>query len=356
MDRTVVRYKTQQINLLYMNKNTNSTKHPIDVVITWVNGDDKEHKAKRKAYTTDQNETSREDIGGETRFRSVGEIAYCVASINKFAPYVRKIFIVTDDQNPMIEEFINSQYPNAIPMEIVSHKTLFRGYEEYLPVFNSLAIETMLWRIPDLSEHYVYMNDDVMLVTPTTEETFFQDGKAVTYGYWHWTFTARLTRLLRKKRNGHKMFTFKDSMLNAVVKSGPGLRFHRIRHIAHAMRKSVFQEYFDKKPDDILANIQHRFRHADQYNPQALFYNVAIRKKKAISRPIGETELYMKGADRGVSDYVDNKLKLFDERSGAVFCCLNSLDLMSVEERYKVVTWLKERIGLNEYFINIEKE
>ena len=64
----------------------------------------------------------------------------------------------------------------------------------------------------------------------------------------------------------------------------------------------------------------------------------------------------MKGADRGVSDYVDNRLKMFEERTGAVFCCLNSLDLMSVEERYKVVTWLKERIGLSEYFINIEKE
>ena len=339
-----------------MNKSTNGKMHPIDVVITWVNGDDKEHRAKRKAYTKDQKETSHEDIGGETRFRSVGEIAYCVASINKFAPYVRKIFIVTDDQNPMIDKFINSNYSNAIPMEIVSHKTIFQGYQEYLPVFNSLAIETMLWRVPDLSEHYIYMNDDVMLVSPTTEETFFEDGKAVTYGYWHWTFTARLTRLLRKKRHGHKMFTFKDSMLNAVLQSGPGLRFHRIRHIPHAMIKSVFQEYFDKNPHGIIKNIQHRFRHSEQYNPQALFYNVAIRQNKAVSKSIADKELYLKGADWGIPDYVDNKLKMFDERSGAVFCCLNSLDLMSAEDRYKVVTWLKERIGLNEYFVNIDKE
>lgn len=333
---------------------TKEGQHPIDVVITWVNGDDRSHKAKRQKYTVDEHETSFEDIGGETRFRSVGEIAYCVASINRFAPYVRKIFIVTDDQNPMIDDFIARNYENPIPMEIVSHKTIFAGYEAYLPVFNSLAIETMLWRIPGLSEHFVYMNDDVMLIAPTTEETFFQNGKAVTYGYWHWTFTARLTRLVRKKREGHKMFTFKDSMLNAVVRSGAGLRFHRIRHIAHAMRKSVFEEYFKKCPQDMLTNIKHRFRHADQYNPQALFYNVALRKGKAVSYPIADKELYLKGDPHAGKEYVDMKLKLFEERQGGLFCCANSLDLFANKERKRVVEWIKNRIGLKDYFVVID--
>ena len=332
-----------------------SEKYPIDVVITWVNGDDKAHRKKRRAYTVDEKETSFEDIGGETRFRSVGEIAYCVASINRFAPFVRKIFIVTDEQNPMIDDFINSHYPDAIPMEIVSHKTIFEGYEEYLPVFNSLAIETMLWRIPGLSEHYIYMNDDVMLVAPTTEETFFQDGKAVTYGYWHWTFTARLTRLIRKKRKGHKLFTFKDSMLNGITRSGAGRRFHRIRHIAHSLCKSVFEEYFAKHPQHLLDNIQHRFRHRDQYNPQALFYNVAIRSGKAISYPISEKELYLKGISVGSQEYVDSRLKLFNERRGAIFCCLNSLDLLPHEDRVRVVDWIKNRIGLKHYFTNMNQ-
>lgn len=325
--------------------------HPIDVVITWVNGDDPIHRAKRKAYTIDEQETSFEDIGGETRFRSVGEIAYCVASINKFAPYVRKIFIVTDNQDPEIGDFIRQNYQNCIPMEIVSHTTLFDGYEQYLPVFNSLAIEAMLWRIPGLSEHFIYMNDDVMLIAPTTEETFFDKGRAVTYGYWHLTLTARLSRLIRKKRNGHKIFTFKDSMLNAVKRSGAGFRFHRIRHIAHALRKSVFEEYFKENPDDLLLNIRHRFRNAEQYNPQALFYNVAIRQDKAISKPIADRELYLKG--RNSPYYISDKLKLFDEKKGGIFCCVNSLDLVSREDRIKVIDWLRNRIGLKNYFTTL---
>lgn len=322
---------------------------PIDVVITWVNGDDPLHKAKRRAYTVDAHQTSFEDIGGETRFRSVGEIAYCVASINKFAPYVRKIFIVTDNQDPQINDFIKNNYPDHIPMEIVSHDVLFRGYEQYLPVFNSLAIETMLWRIPGLSEQYIYMNDDVILVAPTCPETFFREGKAVTYGYWHFTWTALLTRKIRKKKNQHKIFTFKDSMLNAVRRSGAGMRFHRIRHVAHPLLKSVFEDYYKQNPQDIIANISHRFRDAVQYNPQALFYNVAIRRKKAVALPIGDKELYLKGRE-GDNDYVNAKLDLFEQKQGGIFCCVNSLDLMPREGRIKVVNWLRDRIGLKEYF------
>lgn len=330
-----------------------SEKYPIDVVITWVNGDDKAHRRKRWQYTVDEHETSHEDIGGETRFRSVGEIAYCVASINRFAPFVRKIFIVTDDQNPMIDQYIADNYPQPIPMEVVSHKTIFEGYEEYLPVFNSLSIETMLWRIPGLSEHYIYMNDDVMLVAPTTEQVFFQDGKAVTYGYWHWTITARLTRILRKKRKGHKLFTFKDSILNGIIRSGAGRKFHRLRHVPHPLRKSLFEEYYASNPQHLLENIKYRFRDSDQYNPQALFYNVAIRSGKAVSRPIGEKELYLKGIPIGSKAYVDKRLQLFEERKDALFCCLNSLDLLPPDDRLRVVDWLKDKIGLENYFIDI---
>lgn len=329
-----------------------SQRHPIDVVITWVDGDDPAHKVRRKKYTVDKQETSFEDIGGETRFRSVGEIAYCVASINRFAPYVRKIFIVTDNQDPHIEDYIKANVPDYIPMEIVPHTVLFRGYEEYLPVFNSLAIETMLWRIPDLSEHYVYLNDDVILIAPTDETTFFQNGKAVTFGYWHYTFTAMLSRLIRKKRNGHKTFTFKDSMLNAVRASGARLRFHRIRHVPHSMRKSVFEEYFAKHPDHMIANISHRFRHYSQYNPQALFYNVAIPQRKAISYPIDGRELYLKGRP-GDELYITNKINLFNESTKGMFCCVNSLDLVSREDKKKVIDWLMGRIGLNEYFTDM---
>ena len=48
----------------------------------------------------------------------------------------------------------------------VTHRELFEGFEDNLPTFNSLAIETLLWRIPDLAEQFLYFNDDVFLTAP----------------------------------------------------------------------------------------------------------------------------------------------------------------------------------------------
>ena len=152
----------------------------IDIVLPWVDGDDPRLRAERFSYMKDGKEASLEDIAGETRYKSLGEILYCIASINIFAPFVRKIFIVTDGQDPKLQNEMQERFPNGyIPMEIVDHRVIFRGYEQYLPVFNSRAIEAMIWRIPGLSEHFILMNDDFLFTGPTTEKDFFRDGKTI---------------------------------------------------------------------------------------------------------------------------------------------------------------------------------
>ena len=67
---------------------TNHTKTPpsggweadIDVVITWVDGNDPAHKRKIQPWLNPQAQAS-DDIAGPTRYRSEGEIFYCVASV-----------------------------------------------------------------------------------------------------------------------------------------------------------------------------------------------------------------------------------------------------------------------------------
>ena len=65
-----------------------------DVVIAWVDGDDPAHKCKKAKYLTGKDETRFDDIAGAMRYRSTGEVYYCVASVLRYAPWVRKIFIV----------------------------------------------------------------------------------------------------------------------------------------------------------------------------------------------------------------------------------------------------------------------
>ena len=87
----------------------------IDVIITWVDGNDEALNAKRAAYITPE-EANEKDIAAPTRYANRGEINWCIRSINKFMPWVRRIFLVTDGQNPDIQ--------SRIPIEIIDHKVI----------------------------------------------------------------------------------------------------------------------------------------------------------------------------------------------------------------------------------------
>ena len=90
-----------------------NTIQPVDVVISWVDGNDPAHKQKIQPYLDSQARKS-EDIAGPTRYGSVGEIFFCVASIYRFAPFIRKIFIITDNQNPNLDEYFFLRGENYI--------------------------------------------------------------------------------------------------------------------------------------------------------------------------------------------------------------------------------------------------
>ena len=81
----------------------------IDAVITWVDGDDPRHREKRSRYGHEKIFEA-QDVAGDTRYSSLGEIFWCVASINRFAPWIDRIYIVTDGQDPKIENPIKEMY------------------------------------------------------------------------------------------------------------------------------------------------------------------------------------------------------------------------------------------------------
>ena len=115
----------------------------IDAVLLWVDGNDPVLTAKRSKYAP-ADALKMSDVAGATRYANVGEIFWCIASLNRFASFLHKIYIITDGQDPHLDPFLEKNFPSGhIPYEIVDHKTIFKGYEEYLPVFNSTSIETM---------------------------------------------------------------------------------------------------------------------------------------------------------------------------------------------------------------------
>ncbi len=142
---------------------------PIDVVYTWVDGGDPDWDDARRARLAGLEGASPDRAaGGSARYRDRGELRYSLRSLDLFAPWVRRIHLVTAGQVP---EWLDVDHPR---IHLVDHREILPP--EALPTFNSHAIETGLHRIDGLAEHFVYVNDDVMLGRPLRPETFFTPG------------------------------------------------------------------------------------------------------------------------------------------------------------------------------------
>ena len=288
---------------------------------------------------------ARQDVGGDIRFSSIGEIYWCVASLNRYAPFLHKIYLVTDGQDPHLGPYLDKLFPEgSIPIEVVDHSVLFAGYEEYLPVFNSRAIETMLHRIPGLAEHYVLLNDDFLLTAPVQPTDFFTaDGKPVLYANRFSTTWARFLYGLKPVRDGRPKATFKRSLLRAVERVGHCPTFFYLTHTPRALTKSFFQEYYTAHPDAIEQNIRHRFRDAAQYNPQELYYLTEARRGAIKRIPNGKKNFYL--MPKGDEAYTRRKLERL-EHGDYLFCCFNSLEQGSEQERQLIVDWVKSHLAL----------
>jgi len=125
----------------------------IDVVYTWVDMTDPVWLAKYLAIVP------AEEMPHYNRFGNFGELCFSVRTVRKFAPFVRNIFIVTDNQIP--REFSKDDW-EKYGITIVSHDDIF-GPECCRPTFKSNSIEAYLHKIDGLSEIFWYFNDDTFL-------------------------------------------------------------------------------------------------------------------------------------------------------------------------------------------------
>ena len=317
----------------------------VDVVIAWVDGDDPAHRAKRLQYGG-KVATTHNDVGGDMRFRATGEIYFCIASILRYAPWVRKIWIVTDNQDPHAEEFVARNFPdNKIPIEIVDHKVLFRGYEQYLPTFNSLAISTLLWRIPGLSDCYLYFNDDVFLASEATPEMWFEGDKTVLYARKVPAHVARLLRWAKHVGKKHKIFGHKDPMLNSadILRSG---YFFLFPHAPVPMRRSWYEEFFGAHPDLLDSNIRHRFREPSQFSSPTLFYVSAYREGLLNVRSSKGTTCFFKPFAEKKGGYMARKISEADGNKALKFGCINSLGEASIEEQEMFNRWITNKLDI----------
>ena len=134
----------------------------IDFVVTWLDSSDPVWKQQYEQYKSAKGDK------GKGRFREMNTFQYWFRAVEKYTPWVNKVYLITNGKFP---DWINR---DNLKLVLVKHEDYMP--KECLPTFNSCAIELHMHRIKGLSEHFVYFNDDMILNNPISPDYFFKDG------------------------------------------------------------------------------------------------------------------------------------------------------------------------------------
>jgi hypothetical protein len=137
----------------------------IDAVVAWVDGRDPMH---RRQPVPISGRSWRQwcawaVASKERRFSDNDEIRFCLP-VDSSPRTAGPCHLAGTRQS--VPSAIDRCKAERHDIRVVDHGEICRGHEQLLPTFNSLAIETMLWRIDGLADRFLYLDDDMMFVGP----------------------------------------------------------------------------------------------------------------------------------------------------------------------------------------------
>lgn len=142
----------------------------IDVVIAYVDMNDNEWRKTYNSFVLNTNIPNKQ-INSEIRFRDYGTLKACLRSIEQYMSWINNVYLIVSSES-QIPEWINRNTVNIVYHEDIIPK-------EFLPTFNSNVIELHLHNIKNLSEKFIYFNDDMLLIDTNVIEDYFINNKCV---------------------------------------------------------------------------------------------------------------------------------------------------------------------------------
>ena len=313
-----------------------SIDNAVDAVVAWVDGGDPKHRAKRRRYLADPGgDGGPERVANvERRFSDNDEIRFCLRSIRNYAPWIRTIWLVTDNQIPAAIDRRRAEQDN---IRIVDHREIFRGHEQLLPTFNSYAIETMLWRIEGLADRFLYFNDDMMLVGPVEPSDFFSnDGKVILRGRWNnWK---------EQPPEGGISFFGSTKLLGAEMLGYTSEHFIGCAHAIYPMLRPAMEELFEEFKPAFLANAAYRFRNRKQFWPISAHDHLLLKSDRArVVQPTNWAHFSVRDCQTASPEDLEARLKQLADGTMR-FACINYLEAV-VAKVPDAMRYLSEATG-----------
>lgn len=267
----------------------------IDFVVTWVNSNDPKWQEEKNKY-----KAKKESDNSVNRYRDWDNLKYWFRGIEKFAPWVNKIYFVTYGHIPT---WLNTANDKLV---IVKHEDYIP--KKFLPVFNSVPIELYLSKIKGLSQKFVYFNDDMFLIKKVKPKDFFKgdlpcDSAMLTAivpskikdGFSH-CLLSNIEILNEKydmrkviKKNFFKWINIKyglDQIRTLLLLSWNNFPGIKMSHLPVSYKKETFDDVWNYASDKIIEASEDRFRnnyHVNHWifrNHQLVTGKFAPRAKK----------------------------------------------------------------------------
>ena len=293
---------------------------PIDAVITWVDGGAESHRQKRAGYMAKSQKALHENTINPHRWQCNDEISYCLHSIENHAPWIRKIWIVVDEIAPDLSSLSPSLREK---ITFSHHSEIFSGFEDFLPTFNSLAIETLLRRINGLAERFIYFNDDVFITAPLEPLDMFEGHMPVLRGRW-----VDYSTLEHDKNSQSDPAFFNHYMqINAARILGfDASNLFAAAHVAHPFLLSEMANLYADHPQVFRTNSAHKFRDLNQFLPQSLHNHACIVGARAIIQTdIDHLHIYSGQGNVGPVHEVSELLRRVTDTNEVKMLCINDL-------------------------------
>lgn len=243
--------------------------YEVDFVVLWVDPNDLQWQAEKKQYSP----KATDDVQ-IIRYQDWENFKYWFRAVAEYAPWVRKIHLVTCGQIPA---WLDISHPK---INLVKHSDYMPW--DALPTFNSNAIEIGIHNIEGLTERFVLFNDDMFITASIKKEYFFANDLPID-----------MPGFIRKARRAEGNIFTSTLVNNAniickyfekkeVIKKSPlswfnpayGKTFLRnvffslypdfpgfvMPHLSTAYLKSDFEKVWDKEKQMLSATQHHRFR------------------------------------------------------------------------------------------------
>jgi hypothetical protein len=292
----------------------------------WVDGsDDKWRNKKDTELKTVGEQTLPPETASESRFRNHNELMYSLRSLEMNAPWIRHVWIVTDNQIPNWLDLNNPK------ITVIDHIDIMPA--EALPNFNSHALSANIHRIPGLSEHFLYLNDDVFFGAPSDPTFWFAPNGTsrihYTNGKRPGSSIANRTVPVQARENAIR--------LTEVYSQNNGYQMRNLQHGPHPLSRSLMEEVWEKWEQELYATTLNKFRSDNDVEPIWLYniYTTAMRYSEE-GFPLSYSYVLM---DK--KDSQERLTELLTWRNKQVFCLndghsdnADEIDKLSDEERF----------------------